>query len=545
MNSRRVISINEILKKLGFGFKYFKPYLKVTLFLLTLNVCSAFFDLLCTKYSGQLMDYLLQSNFHLFMRILCIIMLFSFVSFILKQINSYFSVNSFQNMCIAAELSFFSQISNIVDLKKVKENKSNFINTFQSDISTMLGVFMFQIPTFLLQVFSLLFISISILSINVLFFFIVLITSLIPVVMSHFFGKKQQKLNKEKKQETDEYLQFFNNSFDIVFELAEKQKNNFFKSRLSKILDNLKYNAIKSTKISILNSVWAFGTSTSFSFLLYALMGIFVLKNQASIGSFMVLLLFSQKLKVIVQVIAKSYQSFLIRFVSFDRVMALNESQNIDTRKFINCGKNIKICLNNLYFSYPNSDFHLYVDNITITGPCLCLLKGENGSGKTTLLEILLGIHNTDGAITFYGISPNTIYYFFQTATLFKGTIRDNLLLGSYKRDNEIYDVLKSVGIYEKIFHLPSSLDTVVSDDSFSRGEVKRLLLARALLQNFDVLLIDEIENSIDLNSKKKILSLLKEVSKKKIVILVSHDIEADAYADRVFQIRSQNIVEI
>ncbi|QWC00300.1 ABC transporter ATP-binding protein/permease [Mycoplasmatota bacterium] len=187
--------------------------------------------------------------------------------------------------------------------------------------------------------------------------------------------------------------------------------------------------------------------------------------------------------------------------------------------------------------------------NLPETG-FVCLL-GKSGSGKTTFLNILGGIDHFDkGSIVFEGIEYNSINstdfdkvrsemisFVFQDENLLQDSnILDNLLfVQKVKSVKMIKDKLSSFGLLDKIDKFPYEL---------SGGEKQRIAIIRCLLKNSKLLLVDEPTGNLDEENSKLVLDILKEVSKEKLVLMITHDKEyAEEYSDQTYEIIDKKII--
>lgn len=201
-----------------------------------------------------------------------------------------------------------------------------------------------------------------------------------------------------------------------------------------------------------------------------------------------------------------------------------------------------------LGFRYPDSDDAVLsgLNHSFRTGECTSVV-GPSGCGKSTLLRLILGLQSpTSGALTVNGKNYDDLQrgslrtqfaVLLQDAHLFAGSIRDivteaNPLAG----ESAIRDALKDVYLLHHVESLPLGLETPIDEAGarFSGGQKARLLLARALLSERPVLLLDEPFANLDAGSRHIILACLAEAKKQRILVIVSHERALAGLADHV-----------
>ena len=197
------------------------------------------------------------------------------------------------------------------------------------------------------------------------------------------------------------------------------------------------------------------------------------------------------------------------------------------------------ILIENLSYS-KTSKLILKNININISKGEKVIITGPSGSGKSTLLKILMKFYNDyEGKITINGhnikaVDP-CINYISQNEKIFSDTIYNNIVLDNSNDLNKVVELC----------HLDELIDSnlgynkVIEEDGFniSGGQKQRIVLARTLLKDFEILLIDEGMNQIDINLERKILKKIFNVYKDKTIIIVSHRLENLDLFDRLITI--------
>jgi len=185
-------------------------------------------------------------------------------------------------------------------------------------------------------------------------------------------------------------------------------------------------------------------------------------------------------------------------------------------------------------------------------------IVGGSGEGKTTLFDMLLGFNKPDyGKITFDGISiddfskkslRSMIGYVPQEATLFHDTIRNNIIFGDTTvEDKVIKEVLKQSGSLSFVENLPGGLDFIVGENGckLSGGQKQRIGIARALLNNPRILILDEPTSSLDKGSEMIILNTLKLLRGRMTILAISHQQGLINVADKVYKLESGQVSRI
>ena len=186
-------------------------------------------------------------------------------------------------------------------------------------------------------------------------------------------------------------------------------------------------------------------------------------------------------------------------------------------------------------FSYPGGAPLLRDLSFTVRGGELLFLTGSNGSGKSTILLLLMRLYQPAAGSISVGGTPIDNFaaapyrarlgFLNQTPEFFPGTIRDNLLLGGKHDDGEIMELLRRISSEEIVLRRPGGLDAPVEErgGNLSGGEKMRLALARELLRDTDILLLDEAAAGLDFEARKNFYALLPRLRGSRTVIAVLH----------------------
>lgn len=215
--------------------------------------------------------------------------------------------------------------------------------------------------------------------------------------------------------------------------------------------------------------------------------------------------------------------------------------------------KNSDLIFSNVSFNYSGNTNNLISNiNLKIKAGTIIGLFGVSGSGKTTLLDLITKLHKpSKGKILFNDLDINNfsnsdwrnkISYVTQDPILFEGNLRDNILLGRDYTDENIINVCK-VADLSSFLQTKSGLETKIDDNgsNLSGGQKRRIAIARSLLNNPFILIVDEATNSLDEKSEENIFSKLRQIDHL-TVIVVSHRNITKNFVDCNFHIKNGRI---
>jgi ATP-binding cassette, subfamily B, multidrug efflux pump len=237
----------------------------------------------------------------------------------------------------------------------------------------------------------------------------------------------------------------------------------------------------------------------------------------------------------------------------------LKEQPEIESGK----GVNISAIQGSLEFkkvslSYPETGITA-IDNISLRIPAGSTLGiiGNIGSGKSTLLDLILRLYDpTSGSITLDGHNlkdftltelRSAIGYVPQNAFLFSESIEDNIRFGSPKASiEEIQKMAKNAAVHNNIVKFKEGYKTLLGERgvTLSGGQIQRVSIARALIKDPQVLLLDDCLSAVDTDTEEEILKNLKSLTKDKTTLIVSHRISSLKHADQIIVFENGKIVQ-
>ena len=237
-------------------------------------------------------------------------------------------------------------------------------------------------------------------------------------------------------------------------------------------------------------------------------------------------------------------------------VFSLLDEDNEDDQGQLNTNDlNGSIDFKNVCFSYNRGENTLDEINININPGETIAIVGKSGSGKTTLVNLIPRFYELKSGqllidsedIKNYSLKSlrSNISLVTQEVTLFNDTIFNNIAYGKYS-DSEVRQVVTSAHMDEFINNLPDGLETLVGDQGIllSGGQRQRIAIARALLKNAPILILDEATSSLDSESEQYIQKALDQLMRNRTTLVIAHRLSTIENADRIIVLSKGRIVE-
>ena len=211
-----------------------------------------------------------------------------------------------------------------------------------------------------------------------------------------------------------------------------------------------------------------------------------------------------------------------------------------------------EICIENVSFSYDNGGDILKEAYASFMLGNLNCVMGPSGSGKSTLFKLLMDDYHLQGGkikcLTKTGNEAevkDNISLVPQENIFFTDSIFENLVLGQEINKEKVYEVCRNCSIYDDIVSLENGFDTVISNgiNNFSGGQIKRLSIARSILRNKDILLLDEPTAGLDSDNADCVMECIRKYSKDRLVIMITHDITAANLSDVLYRFENKKLV--
>ena len=526
-------------------------YIKYMPFVFATALLFSIMSIYIALVGKQLIDNLLTLHTDVIIKVVCI----SFVSYIagafLGFVTSYLQKFIVDKIKIKLQLSFYDNMQKSEFVFFSNLSSSDIYYRMFMDIGVMVDYYLnlvinipIKIITFSVTLAIMLYWSWKLtIAITLLIFIQLFITILFRKPI-----KKQAEISIEAEQSLIAKVNEDMLKSDLCRSLALENIN---KQNISKYFEIARKNRLKNTKINLLFSHTVGFVSQIINMFLLLLGVYFVSTQELSIGSLMGISILSGYIYQPLNDIFHTIVSFQSTEVSFRRFKEFSDSMDnkiLDGNKsFVNGSFKIE----NLNFAYGNKSVIKNL-NLNIKENKITFLEGKNGSGKTTLLRLLNRfILPNSGNIYLNQININEFNYdeyrsnvisVSSDPVLLNDSFYNNIAIG---KDNitkeDVKKIIKQCKLDCVLKNLDDNLDVILGTGNIglSKGEIQKISLARVLVRQPKILLLDEPISHIDIDSANEILDVLKELNLKynTTIIIVGHDERIKGIADDIINI--------
>ena len=203
------------------------------------------------------------------------------------------------------------------------------------------------------------------------------------------------------------------------------------------------------------------------------------------------------------------------------------------------------VVFRNVSFDYSNRGMPIFKElNLEFKKPEKVLIIGRNGCGKSTILKLIAGMLTPKSGCV--DVESKNVAMIPQDAVVCADSVLENVRLRDESISHQkVLQVVIDCGLGEFVANLPKGVYTHVTNNTLSGGQKQLLLIARALVREPQIVLVDEITNNLDIVSKKKILDVLWRVNKERLVLFVSHELEVAKVFDRILIVDTKGVREL
>jgi ABC-type bacteriocin/lantibiotic exporter with double-glycine peptidase domain len=547
---------------------FFAPYRWILFLVLCLAFITTMADLSYPYLSKVFIDHVLIEQKYSLKSIILLTFLIVVLSVILQNVNSYIYLHATLNITKKLRMYLFDRLEHLSYEFFVRTKIGDLTNRLNSDLNIVQGTLTDGVLQFIMSVFHFFFIAAMLLYLNwQLFLTILFIFPLLIWSMFYFRPKLVQKTKEIRALHGDiqsHIIETFSHIRSIKLLQAECERT----ERLGRKINTLNNTSLQYALLESIAAGIPKVTTAVAAALVLLIGGMKVLNGTLTVGSLLAFTTYLSRFFTPVQTMAGLYIRFQNMFVSLERIIEYLHLPSEDTL-FSSHPKRLDEAA---MFQFVNvckqtgNKKYLFNDvNVVLRSGYSYALIGASGIGKSTFVDLLVRLTKPSrGTILFRGndLESLSIYELRQKVLvipqeveMIHDTVKENLLLGlsEEKRrqitENELFHVCKQVSLHDEIQRLPEQYETVIGERGklFSGGQKQRLAIARGLLRDPEVLILDEATSGLDFQAEREIFTRLDEWCKERpnrMLIIISHRLASLDWLQRYLIIENGMIVE-
>lgn len=564
---------------LKFGFKYWKRNLKWAIIAQLVGYVAIIADLMIPLFSELFIDYVIGDNkptnegvfsfmlsgkygqIHskeLFFNLAIVFMFFLLTRIVLIYIKNVTNQNLGLNLETDLRLATFRKLMEL-DSGTISEfNTGELLTTINSDTIMYKELFCRMIPNIFDSIFVLIICTVLLSSISISFLAIPIITMPFFLIALMRFKKAARSNYKNIRKSNSEMSLNVQENIEAVRLVRSFTNEELEKGKFDKSTEKLKDSYIKQINLSSKFEV-IFSSIKQLAYIgTIAVSAILVIKGYMLIGYLVACSNYVLKIMDHISQINNNLFQMQQQFVSGQKMMYFMncKSKIIDKKESIEINEVPNISIKNAYLTMEDNQVLKDV-SVEIPYGKKVGIVGGTGSGKSVLLESLMRIHDlTDGIIEINGkdirdyslMSLRNIFsYVFQEVFLFSNTIDSNIAYAKPDIDNDkVIKASKHAQAHNFVKKLPVGYETIVGEKGIgiSGGQKQRVSIARALLKDAPVLILDDSTSALDVETEKRLLADIKKYYPNKTIFISAHRMSSVVDCDEIIYMQDGAIAE-
>lgn len=543
-------------KIVAYFISYIKKYILSITVLAFCVIVSEILILIPPYINGKIIDFVLLRKFDSILFLISV----SFVIYVLSNIFSLFqtilNIKLESKLLIDFRENLYEKIVHLKLKKYYEKSIGEYLSRLDGDANTIITFYLKLVPTLIVCFINVIVTGFFAFSISHELFFVGLISFPISMIIYYYYGKKIKESYEKVMKSTDDYTSYAQDVLSAERTIKALHIENNILIEFKRKLKALAHESINNGTISAFGGLSQALSSVVIELFMILIASYLIIKGYLSIGSYVAFNVYAAKFITSLRTIVSTNLNLQMLYVSMKRLDEIfySEEENIKDEN-MDCFFNENIDVENISFYYEREKPVLKNLTISFLSNNITAIVGASGCGKTTLLNLIVKFYDCETGIIKVGnkdISTiplhrlrNIISYIEQDPYIFKGTIRDNLIIvyqsATYE---EIVEACKKAYIYDMIINLKKGFDTVIGEKGYnlSGGQKQRLAIARGILKNSKIFLLDEITSELDGEAERNIMQAIFALTKEHTVILSAHRLTTVKNIPRIIVLKNGKV---
>ena len=495
-----------------------------------------------------------------FVQIMIVYMVMVLLSTVFSYLNSKLMIKVSQVAVAKMREDVFDKLQKLpikyFDTHQTGELMSRIVNDIEN-VSTALNTSVNQIISGSLTVVATLITMLVISPILELISILALPVMLISVGTIAKFNKKQFVKSQESLGEVNSYIEEYVSGQKVVkaFNKEEYVKEHFKEKNLKLKKEGFLAQAVAGIVMPAMMSISNIATGIT-----VVVAGILAINGKITLGTITLYTRFSREFSRPIQEVTNQFNVIQAGIAGAERCFQIIDEEvefpeNAEKPKMEEAKGHVE--LKNAYFSYNNEEDVLKDINIEAKQGQTIAIVGPTGAGKTTIINLLTRFYDVDkGEVLIDGLNikeveksslRDSLGIVLQDTVLFNETVRENIRFGKLdSTDEEIKEAAKLANAHSFIKRLPHGYDTVLDDDAgnISKGQAQLLNIARVILKNPKILVLDEATSNVDTRMEVKIQEAMNKLLSGRTSFVIAHRLSTIRNADKIIVINEGQVKE-
>jgi len=466
---------------------------------------------------------------------------------------------------IAQDITFTLRKKLLLHLKSVSMNEYETLGSgdvsskLVSDMQTLEAFIGSALSRSIVSVLTLIGVAAVLLMIEWKLGLLILVLHPAVVVLTQLIARKVSVFKKEENAAISKFQNSLIETLDLFGQIRASSKENEFINKNIEDAQTLRDETARFGKKSFAAERFSFTLFLSVFEVFRALGIVLVLSSDLSLGLMFALFGYLWFMMTPIQDLLSLQYAYSNASAAMNRLNKLFDLEHEPSYKNITnpfTNKSASIKVENLNFSYVESQLILKDINLEIIAGAKVALIGPSGSGKTTLAKVLSGFYPPKKGKLFFNETPlcdiglellrKNLFVVLQQPVLFNDTLRFNLTMGDAYEDEAIYKALEIAQLASFVKEMPSGLDSIVGKNGvrLSGGQKQRLSIARMILSNPSIVIFDESTSALDVHTESDLFKALHEFLKERTIITIAHRLSTVQSSDYIYVMKDGAIVE-